>query len=45
MRAAWGEKITALALPILVRVLCAVLLLPGWAHFSFRRGLDFRTTT
>jgi hypothetical protein len=45
MRAAWGEKITALTLPILVRVLCAVLLLPGWAHFSFRRGLDFRTTT
>ena len=44
-RARWRGKIVSLLLPIAVRSLCFVLLLPGWAHFSLESGLSLNTTT
>ena len=43
-RAKWRAKIVSLLLPISVRSLCFLLLLPGWAHFSLESGLAFNTT-
>jgi hypothetical protein len=41
----WCDKITSLLLPIAVRGLCFLLLLPGWSFFSFDVGLVLNTTT